>query len=146
MYLVIIGVALAALGLVAAAMTSRGQRVRIGAACVGAVGVLLLLVSWTNPTPAKNQMEMIRQKCRSAAMDLEFFETRRTSTPPYWSREEAQAHWSGMSDLVDPIAEICIENPSSCDGPLATNPKMTAFSAELAELADALRTGKPCRR
>lgn len=145
MYLMITGIALAGLGLVSAAVTSRGRYVRIAASCVGAVGVVLLLVSWMARNPP-NQAKMIRSKCEVAAMRLEFYDERRTSSERSWTREEAKTYWDGMDDFVDLIADICIDDSTSCDGPITTNPLLKTFPAELAELTDAVRTGKPCRR
>ena len=145
MDLMIIGVALTGLGLVGAAVTSRGRHVRIAASCIGALGVGLLVVSWVARNPP-NYAKRVRSKCEVAAIRLEFYDKRRTSSEWSWTREEAKIYWDGMDDFVDLIADICIEDSTSCNGPITTNPMLKTFPADLATLTDAIRTGKPCGR
>ncbi len=146
MYLMIIGTALAGLGVIAAATSSRDRMVRFAAAGVGGFGVVLVLVSWMARNPPTNAVHRIRSECQSAANKLESFETRRTANPPYWTNQGAETYWDSMDDLLNPIVKICIENPTTCDRPRLLDPRSETFSADLAELIDALRTGKPCRR
>ncbi len=145
MFLLIIGVVLAGLGLVATAMTSRGRSSRIAAASVGALGILLLIVSWSGRNLPTNRAKWIRSKCANATMKLESFEILRTADPPLWTSKEAQAQWEIMNVLLGPIAEICIKKPASCDRPLATNPSIPTFSMDVHDLSHAIFTGEPCQ-
>ncbi len=144
MFYMIIGIALAGLGLVGAAFTSRDRKVRIAAACVGALGVLLLLLSWAAKTPPTKQEEVVRSGCRSAAMRLETFESRRLASLQSWTIDERSRFWDRMDSLLHPIVSICVEDPSSCDRPMSSLRFRATFSPELVELIDAIRSGKSC--
>lgn len=146
MYLLIIGVVSSAIGLVGVAMPSLDRRKRLAASLVGAIGVLLLVLSRPSTTPYRKQTEDLRYMCRNTARELESFENTRTLSPSPWTAEEARLIWSGIKKMLGSAAEMCIPDVTSCDRPLITNTSRPQFTTELHELIVAFRTGEPCPR
>lgn len=145
MYVLIIGIVLSAFGLVGIAMPSLERRKRLAASLIGALGVVLLLVSRPSTTWYRKQADDLHYMCIGISMNLESFERSRTS-PPATSAENASLTWSAITETLGAAAEVCISDVTSCKRPLITNTSRPQFTTELQELIVAFRTGKPCIR
>lgn len=144
MNLVTIGGIVSAIGLLSVVMPSLDHRKRLAAALIGALGVLLLVLSRPSTSRYRKQTRDIRAMCRSVAMAMDAFESSRTSSSRPWTKEETIPRWSGMYGMLILASYVCIPDVSSCDRLMVTNPYRAQFTAEFHSLTVAFRTGEPC--
>lgn len=146
MPLVIIGVALAAIALGIVATAAIDGRRKLMSLVFGLTSVIVLVASRPSLQAYRAQTEDLQRMCNSVAGRIQGFKYRFDEGAPASLVGEARHEWSGFLRGLSFVSERCLHvDIDSCDRILSMSPQNPQFLPSLDVLAEAYRTGGPCR-